>query len=423
MERRNFLHLSSLLGLLGFSGFSKAGAASVTGAGKAKAFADDRKYWVELLHKIASPLLENLSKGELRKNMEVAYSPTWDGREKQVAYLEAFGRLLSGIAPWFNLPEEDTYEGKIRKQLQEQALLSIKNSVDPDSPDYMLWYNDKTAQPIVDAAFVAHALLRAPKALWEPLDDITKFNVIKEFKNFRAQQAGNNNWLLFSAIIESFLLAIGETDIHFDKIDEGIDTFSKKWYVGDGWYSDGPHFAFDHYNAYVIHSMLVDSLKTCVAKGRRSEEELQTAYKRMQRYAHFTERYISPEGYYLVIGRSSTYRTALFQPLVQLALEDKLPEDVTPAQVRCGITAVLKHVFIPSTFTEKGWLTLGLVGNKQSNIADSYSNTGSMYLCSLVFLALGLPAEHTFWSDPFTAWTQLKAWNGEVFPKDYRVNY
>ena len=147
------------------------------------------------------------------------------------------------------------------------------------------------------------------------------------------------------------------------------------------------------------------------------------AYKRMQRYASFQERYISPEGTYPVFGRSSTYRAGMFQPLVKLALEDSLPEGIKPEQVRCALTKVLKNLFIPSTFTADGYLTLGLVGDKQADIADYYSNTGSMYLTSLVLLPLGLPSSHPFWSGPFTEWTQLKAWKGEPFAKDYAVDY
>ncbi|HMP94469.1 MAG TPA: DUF2264 domain-containing protein, partial [Phnomibacter sp.] len=126
---------------------------------------------------------------------------------------------------------------------------------------------------------------------------------------------------------------------------------------------------------------------------------------------------------FLVVGRSSTYGVGVFHPLVKLALEDKLPADITPAQVRCALTAVMKRLFIPSTFTHDGWLTLGLVGDKQANLADYYTNTGSLYITALVFLPLGLPATHPFWSHPFTPWTQLKAWSGQPFPKDYAVNY
>jgi hypothetical protein len=169
--------------------------------------------------------------------------------------------------------------------------------------------------------------------------------------------------------------------------------------------------------------MLVTVLKVNVSKGRRTQAELDLAVKRMKRYASFQERFISPEGTFPVFGRSSTYRVGAFWPLATLALEDNLPAGVLPSQVRPALTAVFKRVFVKDTFNANGLLTLGFVGANQSNIADSYSNTGSMYLASFAFMPLGLPATHAFWADPATNWTQKRAWNGEVFPKDYAVDY
>jgi hypothetical protein len=82
----------------------------------------DRTYWVDLVYRISEPVLSNMSKGELKKNMPVEYSPAWDGRNNNVAYMEAFGRLMLGIAPWLALPDDDTPEGEKRKQLREWAL-------------------------------------------------------------------------------------------------------------------------------------------------------------------------------------------------------------------------------------------------------------------------------------------------------------
>lgn len=381
---------------------------------------NDRMYWVALLDKIASPVLSNMSKGELKKNMAVQYSPIWDNRDKNVAYMEAFGRLIAGIAPFLSLTDDDTVEGKIRHRLRLQTQQSLAHAVDPESPDYLYW-SPKTAQPLVDAAYISQALLTAPDVLWKPLDAVTKQRYITEFKNLRKIKPFDSNWVLFAAMTETFLLSIGE-DIDAPRIDTAIDKINK-WYVGDGWYGDGPHFHFDHYNGYVIHPMMTEILKVNVEKGRRDKKEFDLAYKRMQRYASFQERYISPEGTYLVVGRSSTYRVGAFWPLVKLALENSLPEDINPAQVRCALTAVMKRMFIADTFTKGDWLTLGLVGNKQDHLADSYSNTGSMYITSLAFLPLGLPANHQFWSGPFTEWTERKAWSGKPFPKDYAVAY
>lgn len=169
--------------------------------------------------------------------------------------------------------------------------------------------------------------------------------------------------------------------------------------------------------------MLIEVLRVNVAKGRKDKALYNTAYKRMQRYAEIQERYISPEGTFPVIGRSSTYRVGAFQPLAKVALDDRLPKEIAPAQVRCALTAVMKRIFIPESFTKEGWLTLGLVGGGQSAIADSYSNSGSMYIASLAFLPLGLPRTHRFWADPFSEWTQLKAWGGKPFARDHAIDY
>jgi len=419
VKRRNFLKKASAISLA--AGLSPNIVLGETTESLDPKPAGDRQYWIELLDRIASPVLSNMSRGELHQKMQVEYSPTWDKRDGRVAFMEAFGRLIAGMAPVVSLPDDRSAESKIRAKWRLQIQQSLAHAVNPASPDYLYWGDSKVRQPLVDAAYIAQALLTAPDALWKPLETETKNNLIREFKTIRQIKPFNNNWILFAATIESFLLSIDE-EIDAGRIDPAIETINK-WYVGDGWYSDGDKFHFDHYNGYVIQPMLVEVLKANVQKGRKNKTLYETAYKRMQRYASFQERYISPEGTFPVFGRSSTYRVGAFQPLAKLALDDALPKDISPAQVRCALTAVMKRMFINSTFTKDGWLTLGLVGNQQANLADYYSNTGSMYLTSLAFLPLGLPPTHKFWADPFTEWTQAKAWGGKPFAKDYAVDY
>lgn len=116
----------------------------------------DRAYWCKLAYQMAYPVLSNMLKGELQKNMQLEVSPTWDGRNKKVAYMETFGRLMAGIAPGLTLPDDDTEEGKMRKELREMALKSYANAVDPQSPDYLLWRQE--GQTLVDGAYVAEKL-------------------------------------------------------------------------------------------------------------------------------------------------------------------------------------------------------------------------------------------------------------------------
>ena len=76
---------------------------------------------------------------------------------------------------------------------------------------------------------------------------------------------------------------------------------------------------------------------------------------------------------------------------------------------------------IKGNFNEKGFLTLGFVGH-QPNVANSYSNNGSTYITSLIFLALGLPPNHPFWKDPKRPWTSQNAWTGKPFPMDEHIH-
>ncbi|MEJ5088721.1 DUF2264 domain-containing protein [Sphingobacterium faecium] len=382
---------------------------------------NDRAYWVAILSKMASPILTNISKEQWRRNMPMEVSPTFDNRDPGVGYLEAFGRLLAGMAPWLALPDDGTDEGRVRKKFREQALLGIKHGVDPRSPDYFTW-RGPSSQTLVDAAHLALAFLRAPVALWEPLDLLTKSRVVEEFKLLRKIKPNESNWLLFAAMTETFLYDIGE-ECAREKIDYAVNKFDTEWYVGDGWYSDGAHFSFDHYNGYVIHNMLVEALRHNISVDKRYKEMFDRAYKRMQRYAHHLERMISPEGYYMVVGRSSTYKNAAFQPLAAVALENRLPEDISKGQVRTALTAVLRNIYIDKTFSPSGWLRMGVVGDLQQNLADYYTNAGSMYVASLSFLPLGLPANDEFWTCNPEKWTSQKCWDAEQFPKDYYVNY
>lgn len=364
----------------------------------------DRSYWTGLAYRIAAPVLENMSKGELKKNMMVEVSPTWDGRDKDVIYMETFGRLMSGIAPWLSLPDDDTVEGKQRKQLREWALKSYAHAVDPESPDYLLWR--KEGQPLVDAAFIASSFLRASEQLWEPLDEVTKDRYIKEFQQLRRIDPPFTNWLLFSAMIEAFLM---EVNAQYDmfRIHTAIRKINE-WYVGDGWYSDGEHFAFDYYNSYVIQPMYVQVLQVLVDRKlvlrdkslESVSKELDTAKKRMQRFGILLERFISPEGTFPLFGRSMTYRLGVFQPLSMLSWKELLPEELSEGQVRSALTAAMKRMFMnEGNFNKEGFLQLGFAGH-QPDLADWYTNNGSMYLTSEVFLPLGLPANPSVYSSP-----------------------
>ncbi len=404
-------------------------ATTLSGTGsEATVAASDRKYWSDLLAKIATPVLSSMAKGTLQKTMAVELSPRWDGRDKRVAYMECFGRLMSGLSPWLTLPDDGSKEGLKRKQLRDWALASYAHSVDPKSPDYLLWR--KEGQPLVDSAYFSNALIRAPRQLWAPLDRKTQTRIVEELKLLRRVSPPYNNWLLFAAMNEAFLLSVGEQYDPF-RIQLAIRK-TLEWYVGDGWYADGPLFHYDYYNSYVIHPMLVEILEVLektqttliYGEGVPAIKELHDqALKRMQRYGEHLERIISPEGTFAPQGRSTTYRTAVFQPLALLAWRKALPPSLPEGRVRAALTAVHRRIFAdPSNFTADGFLTIGFAGHRPE-IADFYSNSGSMYITTESLLPLALEPGDSFWTAPADDWTAKRAYGGEPFAHDYAVDY
>ena len=346
--------------------------------------------------------------------MQLELSPTWDGRDKRVAYMEAFGRLMAGISPWLELPDDDTAEGKQRKLIREWALKAYQNAVDPQSPDYLLWKGHQ--QLLVDAAYLAESFIRAPKATWGQLDDTTKERYIECFKKVRVIRPAYNNWLLFRDMVEAFLLSVGEEPDGY-ALTTGLNKIYE-WYLSDGWYSDGAEFSLDYYNSFVIHPMYVEILETCSKNRFPTPISYKLAISRMQRFNAFIERLMSPEGTCPAFGRSVVYRMGAFQSLALAAWKYGLPEGLTNGQVRSALSAVMRNMFsVDGNFDDKGFLALGFAGH-QPDLANYYTNNGSLYMTSLVFLPLGLPADHPFWSDPAEEWTSQKAWAGKAFPID-----
>ena len=381
----------------------------ITGRSQVASGQEDREYWISVLSQVADPLLDNMSKGELRKSMPVeTVSGAINPSNARTTHLEALGRLLVGIAPWLELGPDETSEGQLREKYIQLMLKSIEYGFDPESPDYLNF--TVTRQPLVDAAFFCQGVLRAPVQVWGRLSPVVRQNVLNALQQIRTIKPVESNWLLFSAMVEAALLELtGECNMY--PIEYAVMRF-KEWYKGDAWYGDGVNLHMDYYNSFVIHPMLLDVLKVMQKHNKGESDFYKKELRRFSRYAEQQERMISPDGAYPVVGRSIAYRFGAFHVLSQAALDGLLPASVTKAQVRCGLTAVIKrHMAVKGNFDERGWLTLGFAGH-QPQIAERYISTGSLYLCSVVFTALGLPATDEFWCTPYAEWTGKKIWNG-----------
>jgi hypothetical protein len=375
---------------------------------------DDRSYWLDVLERIARPVLAAGARGTLKREMPVESAPGMDDRALY-SHLEAVGRVLCGMAPWLELSGLRGEEAALRLEFAELARRTVAAGTDPASPDFLNF--SQGSQPIVDAAFLAQAFLRAPDTLWAPLDPSTQQHVLAALHATRTRKPHFNNWLLFAATIEAFLYKAGAEDWDPMRVDYGLRQH-EQWYLGDGVYGDGPEFHWDYYNSFVIQPMLIDILDAVAGLDLAWDALHEPVLRRAQRYAAIQERLISPEGAYPPIGRSLAYRFGAFQVLAQMALRHELPAGVTPAGVRCALTTLIRRqIEAPGGFDDRGWLRIGLSGH-QPGLGERYISTGSLYLCSVGLLPLGLPPEDEFWSAPEEAWTAKRIWAGENLPCD-----
>jgi hypothetical protein len=413
-SRRAFLKTSAASLLAGTTGCISQTEAMSSPANTAPA--DPRPLWSALATRLADPVLTALAARRLKATMPVESAPGVEGRAA-VSHLEALGRLLAGLAPWLELPADASPEGAERARLAALARLALDAATDPASPDLLNF--TQGGQPLVDAAFLAQALLRAPKSLWGSLDARVQANVITALKSTRPIPAGENNWKLFATTVEVFLHRAGAGRDNV-RLFEGIDKHAA-WYVGDGTYGDGPAFHWDYYNAFVIQPMLVEALDIVGQETPELAAFQEQAGRRLTRYAAIQERLIAPDGSYPVLGRSIAYRCGAFQGLALAALRGTLPPEVTPAQSRVALTSVIRRTLeTPGTFDEKGWLRIGLAGH-QPALGERYISTGSLYLCSFAFLPLGLPATDPFWIAPAEKTTWEKIWCGENLLADHAL--
>lgn len=375
----------------------------------------DREYWVGQLIKMSRPVIKALSEDSLKASIPISRSTkALKSSREFVTHMESVGRTFAGVAPWLELGEDDTPEGKLRGEMILLSQKALANSVNPTSKDF--FNSSATRQILVNSAFLIQGIFRAPTQLWKNLDSLTRNRLLEQWRSTRTMVPGNNNWLLFSAMVEC---ALKEFSGEWNEavVRRAVDSHME-WYKGDGIYGDGKVFHLDYYNSFVIHPMLMQVLEVARKYIPEYEQNLELHKARLIRYAEIQERMIAPDGTYPLIGRSITYRTGAFQVLAMAAQMKILPQSLSEGGVRSALTAVIgKQLDFKGTYDANGWLTVGVCG-EQLELGDVYLSSPCLYLASLIFLPLGLPEQDSFWSVSADDWTSVKAFSGKTTPID-----
>ena len=105
---------------------------------------------------------------------------------------------MLGLAPWLEAEGLEGEEAKQQELWRKRAVRCIDRATDPESADFMNF--TEGAQPLVDAAFLCHALVRAPRRLAGALPEKVRENLVRALRSTRIITPGGNNWIFFSAI-------------------------------------------------------------------------------------------------------------------------------------------------------------------------------------------------------------------------------
>lgn len=375
-----------------------------------------RRDYLNKMLEVAEPILVPGSKRELKKAMDVQKNQM--GTRGEVSWFEGVGRTICGISAWLTAEPENEEERALQEKVAELTRQTIAGQVDPESPDNPGFVDMISGQLLVDIAFMAQGMMRAKEQLIDKLPEKVKQDVIKVFQDSRRITPGESNWLLFSAEVEACLHVMGQWADKM-RVNLAVKTILS-WYKGDSMYGDGRMYAQDYYNSYVIQPMLIDCAEVFQTMFR--EDLRNTIVERSKRYAKILERMIAPDGSFIVVGRSITYRCGAFHLLSQMAWQKRLPEDLSEAQVREAILAVTERTLGKESFREDGYLNIGMCCD-QPSLGDDYISTGSLYLCTFSFLILGLSASDSFWTAPYQDWTQKAIWSGKDVMRDHKISF
>lgn len=389
-----------------------------------------RKYWLDLLLKIVTPVLENFNNETLHKNLKISEDRA--DREKYKG-LEILGRTLCGLAPWLETKTSDKEEEKLRVKYAQMARKAIEAATDKISPDFCAFSSGVKAwneQWLADSSVFCIAIISAPNELYQKLPEQVKQNLVECLRQTRNIRPPFNNWVLFQAIVEVCLYVIGQ-DYDVVRIDYAIRQL-EQWYAGDGFYKDGPNFQYDYYNGTVLNPLIMQIVMIIsdnynerhhlysrdIPIGKKIRENIE---RRFKRYVRIQEMSIAPDGSFPPVGRSLLGRCALFTAFSAACLWHKLPEEVTPAMARVALTRVIKKLLDRSDiFDNNGWLKVGICGY-QPNLAERYITTASLYNTVIIFLPLGLPDDDDFWTAPDEKTTWEKVFSGENVCADHAL--
>jgi hypothetical protein len=249
------------------------------------------------------------------------------------------------------------------------------------------------SQALVESGSIALALLLTRRWLWDRLDPTVQGQLRQWLRPALTARPVENNWWLFSMVVASFLQEVGDPATPSATLTAVIDASAarvEQWYQQDGWYSDGPARAFDHYNSWGFHFYPL-----LVAQLRGDDGAAAVHGERLGRFLEQYTKLFDADGAPLYFGRSLTYRFGATASVWLGALTGNTP--LSPGATRRIGSGALAH-FLSRGAVHDGVLGLGWYRGGDGS-TQAYSGPASPYWAAKAFVGLLAPAGHPVWSD------------------------
>lgn len=295
-----------------------------------------------------------------------------------IAQMEGLSRALWGLFPLMAGGEGESWS--------EKYLDAIKLGTDPQSAGY--WGETSPYdQRLVEMAAYGLGLSLLGDKLLERFTEREVMNLHAWLSQITDAQMPDSNWNYFAIMVQ---LGFKRAGLPYDQ--RAIDhrfALMDAYYLGDGWYSDGPGRPKDYYISMAFHFY---GLIYAALSG--DEARADVLRERSRLFAQDFIYWSAADGASVPFGRSLTYRFAMVAFWSAVAFSGL--EVFTPGIVK-GI--ILRHLrwWQQQPITDRdGILTLGFA---YPNLAmcEDYNSPGSPYWALKTWLILALPETHSFW--------------------------
>ena len=266
----------------------------------------------------------------------------------------------------------------------------ISEGTDPDHPDY--WGpTGSHSQHSVEMAAFGVLLMTVPETAWVPFSEREKDNLLRWLEDIQHVTLVDNNWLFFAVLVQEGLRKIGRADLIDEELQAQYIQRINDWYLGDGWYGDGPTLPVDHYGAFAIHFYAL----LYVHFAKDPKPALVKAFReRASAFLVPFSYWFAETGEGLMVGRSLTYRFAMAAFWGMAAVCEL--EGMRPGQIKGIWARQIRSWRDKPFFTADGLMTRGYY-YPNFIMCEDYNSPTSPYWAMKAFMPLALSEDSAFW--------------------------